>query len=154
MASIKVLKDEPRSIFQGKVVVRGADRRFLRLLHDAVVRPPPSVKRIATVRSVILSRHPTKTMVGLTRYSTVRRIIVFSKPRQTLTFYSDLLNQLSDQAAEGVIAHELSHAWLNEHVLPFQSTEREKEADALARDWGFGAELKALDAEAETVPSG
>ncbi len=153
MKRVTILKDEPPSIFQGKVIVRGASRKFLSLLRDAIVRPPPRVSRITSVRSIVLSRHPTKTMVGLTRYSTVRRIIVFSRPRQTITFYSDLMDQLSDSAAEGVIAHELAHAWLNEHLEPIQSSERETEADNLAREWGFGPELDALDNEAETVPS-
>ncbi len=106
---------------------------------------------MTSVRTITLSRHPTKTLVGLTRYSTVRHIVVFSKPRQTITFYSELMDQLSDQAAGGVIAHELAHAWLNEHVVPAESQEREQEADSLARKWGFGPELDALDKETETV---
>ncbi len=153
MAGVRTVGNEPTGIFQGKVTVRGGDRRFLRLLRDAMKRPPPSVKRVSSVRSIVLSKHPTKVTVGLTRYSTVRHIIVFSKPKQTITFYSDLLDQLSDSAAEGVIAHELAHAWLNEHVAPVQSAEREKEADDLAKEWGFSPELNALDDEAETVPS-
>lgn len=92
-------------------------------------------------------------MVGLTRYSNTRYLIVFSRPRQTITFYSDLFGALSDPAATAVVAHELAHAWLNEHVRPEQSLEREREADELARKWGFGPELEALDREAETVPS-
>ena len=89
--------------------------------------------------------------MGMTRYSDVKFFVVFSRPRQTITFYSDLLDGLSDMAAEAVIAHELAHAWLNEHVKPEESQSREKEADELARDWGFGPELDALDHEAETV---
>ena len=80
-------------------------------------------------------------------------LMVLSRPRQTITFYTDLLNALSDNAAEAVIAHELAHAWLNEHVRPEESKEREAEADRLARQWGFGPELDALDSEAETVQS-
>lgn len=120
---------------------------------EAVKRPPASVPKISSVTSVILSNHPTKTTVGLTRYSRVRFLVIFSRPRQTITFYSDLLDALSDQAAEAVMAHELAHAWLNEHVLPEESARREKQADRLARKWGFGSELEALDREAETVPS-
>ena len=81
----------------------------------------------------------------------MRYFLVLSRPRQTITFYSSLLNALSDPAATGVIAHELAHAWLNEHVRPEESRTREREADDLAREWGFGPELDALDAEAETV---
>jgi hypothetical protein len=50
-----------------------------------------------------------------------------------------------------VIAHELAHSWLNEHVSPGQSLKRESEADALARRWGFGHELNELDNETETI---
>lgn len=92
-------------------------------------------------------------MVGLTRYSRVRFFLVLSRPQQTITFYSFLLDALSDEAAVGVMVHELAHAWLNEHVRPEESRAREREADALARDWGFGPELEALDREAETVQS-
>jgi Zn-dependent protease with chaperone function len=91
-------------------------------------------------------------MVGLTRYSRVR-IFFLSRPRQTITFYSTLLDALSDPAALAVIAHELAHAWLNEHVKPEESRAREHQADNLAREWGFGPELDALDKEAETVLS-
>lgn len=127
--------------------------RFRRLFTEANAKPPNSVPRITTVRSVTLSRRPTKTTVGLTRYSRVKYFLVFSRPRQTITFYSELLDALSDPAATAVIAHELAHAWLNEHVRPEESGQREREADALARDWGFGPELRALDREAVTVHS-
>lgn len=90
-------------------------------------------------------------MVGLTRYSRVRYFLVLSRPQQTITFYSYLLSALSDPAAVAVMAHELAHAWLNEHEKPEESRQREREADALAREWGFGPELEALDREAETV---
>ncbi len=66
---------------------------------------------------------------------------------QTITFYSELLDQLSDDAAKGVVVHELAHAWLNEHVSPQSSRRREAEADELARSWGYGRFLDALDAE-------
>ena len=100
---------------------------------------------------MVLSGHPTRTTVGLTRYHDVKYLLVFSRPEQRITFYSDLLDALSEKAAEGVVAHELAHAWLNEHVRPEESPERETEADRLAREWGFGPELDALDREAETV---
>jgi len=129
------------------------DPRFRRLFSEANTRPPSVVPRITTVSSVTLSRRPTKTTVGLTRYSRVRYFLVLSRPRQTITFYSSLFDALSDPAATAVIAHELAHAWLNEHVRPEESREREREADALARDWGFGPELGALDQEAVTVHS-
>jgi hypothetical protein len=142
-----------RGILDGEVSFKAKDKRFIRIFRDAVSRPPKSVPKISTVRTVSLSNHPTKTTVGLTRYSKVRFLVIFSRPRQTITFYSDLLNGLSDRAAEAVVAHELAHAWLNEHVAPEESAKREKEADRIARRWGFGAELSALDKEAETVLS-
>ena len=138
-------------ILEGSFTLDARDKRFRRLFREAIRRPPPSVPRITTVRSVSISQRPTKTTVGLTRYSRVRFFLVFSRPQQTMTFYSSLLNALSDSAAMAVIAHELAHAWLNEHVKPEESKEREREADSLARDWGFGPELDALDREAETV---
>ena len=98
-----------------------------------------------------LSGLPTRTTVGLTRYSDVSYLSAASHPQQRITFYSDLFDALSDEAAEGEVAHELAHAWLNEHVGPEDSSEREAEADRLAREWGFGPELDALDEEAETV---
>jgi Zn-dependent protease with chaperone function len=122
-------------------------------LAEAIRRPPNSVPPITTLRSVSLSRRPTRMMVGLTRYSRVRYFLVLSRPQQSMTFYSSLLEALSDRAAVAVIAHELAHAWLNEHVKPEESRKRESEADALAREWGFGPELDALDREAETVHS-
>lgn len=103
------------------------------------------------MRSVTLSRRPTKTTVGLTKYSRVRYFLVLSRPQQTITIYAALFNALSDPAAMAVIAHELAHAWLNEHVRPEESKGREAEADDLAMEWGFGPELRALDREAETV---
>ncbi|HMD79220.1 MAG TPA: M48 family metalloprotease [Nitrososphaerales archaeon] len=138
-------------LLEGEVKVSATDPRFLRILRDALSRPPPSVPRVTTVRSVNLSSRPTKRTVGLTRYFDVRYLMVLSRPVQTITFYSELLDALSDKAAEGVIAHELAHAWLNEHVRPEESAEREAEADKLAREWGFAPELDALDQEAETV---
>ena len=54
---------------------------------------------------------------------------------QTIIFYSELLDQLSDEAATGVIVHELAHAWLNEHLSPLSSIRSETEADDLARSW-------------------
>lgn len=137
-------------VLKGSFTLRSRDRRFRKIFVDAANRPPPSIPPITTVRSVTLSGRPTNTMVGLTRYSRVRYFLL-SRPRQTITFYSHLLEGLTDPAATAVIAHELAHAWLNEHVEPEESKRREEEADALARDWGFTSELEALDREAETV---
>lgn len=138
-------------ILTGNYALSAKANRFRRLFREAVRRPPESIPRITSVRSVVLSNRPTKTTVGLTRYSDLKFHMVFSRPKQTITFYSSLFDALSDRAALAVIAHELAHAWLNEHVIPEQSHRRELEADLVAREWGFGAELDALDKEAETV---
>jgi len=140
-------------IVAGRYTLASHDRRFNRLFIAANARAPGGVPPITTVRTVSLSRRPTSTTVGLTRYSRVRHFLVLSAPRQTITFYSSLLDELSDLAATAVIAHELAHAWLNEHVRPEESRKREREADDLARAWGFGPELDALDREADTVHS-
>jgi Zn-dependent protease with chaperone function len=142
----------PRSILSGDFVLKSRDRRFRRLFAEAAMRPPPDVPPIKTVRLVQLSKRPTKTTVGLTRYSRVR-FFLLTHPRQTITFYFSLFDALSERAAVAVIAHELAHAWLNEHERPEESRNREMEADDLARKWGFGPELDALDREAETVNS-
>ncbi len=142
--------DGSRWILDGDFVLKSRDQRFSRLFAEAASRPPSDVPRIKTVRLVRLSRRPTKTMVGLTRYSRVR-FFLLAHPRQTITFYSYLFDALSERAAVAVIAHELAHAWLNEHERPEESRKREIEADDLARRWGFGPELDALDREAETV---
>ncbi len=137
-------------IIQGKFILHSRDKRFGRLLREAATRPPLGLPPITTIRLVALSNRRTKTTVGLTKYSRVR-FFFLSHPRQTITFYSSLMNALSAPAATAVIAHELAHAWLNEHVRPEESRRREEEADSLAREWGFGDELDALDREAETV---
>jgi hypothetical protein len=146
-------KHEPvrSGIIAGHYVLTAKENRFRRLFREAVRRPPESIPKITSVRSVVLSNRPTKITVGLTRYSDLKFHIVLSRPKQTITFYSSLFDALSDRAALAVIAHELAHAWLNEHVRPEQSRNRELEADSIAREWGFGAELDALDREADTV---
>lgn len=145
--------DNGSGIIAGPFTLRSKDRTFRRLFAEATKRPPVGTPKITTVRSALLSRRPTKTMVGLTKYSRVRYLF-FSRPRQSITFFLPLLSALSEPAVMAVIAHELAHAWLNEHVKPEESSEREHEADALAREWGFGPELDALDKEAETVNAG
>jgi hypothetical protein len=71
--------------------------------------------------------------------------------RHVVTFYSGLLDKLSNDSVQAVMAHELAHAWLNEHVGPEASREREEDADLLAEMWGFGPHLKVLAEETEPV---
>ncbi len=96
-------------------------------------------------------------MVGLTTFS-----VTGSAPSKswdgesglhTLTFYTDLMSQLSDKAVTAVMAHELAHAWLNEHVCPEASKLREEDADMLVEMWGLGSELEALALETDPIDS-
>ncbi|MDA4117641.1 MAG: hypothetical protein OK455_04780 [Thaumarchaeota archaeon] len=110
--------------------------------------PIRTVKRIQSRK-----RGGMRGLVGLTTYSVGpeegkgRGRGRKSAGTQKLTFYSELLDKLSNPAAMGVIAHELAHSWLNEHVGPEASSKREREADELARRWGYGEYLDALQAE-------
>jgi hypothetical protein len=119
------------------------DERFERLFSNVLSRIPPDVSPVTSVRRVSLrevGRLPG--LVGLTRWS---------GGRQTITFYSLLLGALSDEAYSAIIAHELAHAWLNEHEKPEESATREREADDLAGRWGFGEELSELAKEADSI---
>jgi hypothetical protein len=69
----------------------------------------------------------------------------------TITFYTGLMSRLSDDSIVAVMAHELAHAWLNEHIGPEASKQREDDADILAEMWGFAPELAALAAETEPL---
>lgn len=132
----------------GPFELNSADGRFTRLFLEATSRPPIGTTAITTIRSVSLERVDSETVVGLTSYAPGE---LGTPSVQTMRFYSRLMDELSDRAATGVMAHELAHAWLNEHAGPRASKSRELEADSLARDWGFGPELDALDGEADTV---
>lgn len=94
-------------------------------------------------------------LVGLTTYCCVTAGGDPKHPQrpatQRITFYSELLDEISDESAIGVIAHELAHAWLNEHTFPEDSKKRELEADDLARGWSYGGYLDALAAETDTL---
>jgi len=127
------------------------DPAFLTLFSQTVSRIPPEVPHLRTVSAVRLRRKGSLTgVVGLV-WCGVRLGRQSSGVHQTITFYTDLLYGLSDDAKVAVIAHELAHAWLNEHERPEQSKRREKQADDLAREWGFGEELAQLDKETEPV---
>jgi len=69
----------------------------------------------------------------------------------TITFYTNLMDKLTDKAVIAVMAHELAHAWLNEHLRPEASRTREDDADMLAEMWGFEEELAALAEQTEPV---
>ena len=134
-----------------------ANERLEDLLSEALARIPKGIQPIKSVQSVrSRARGPSAGFVGLTTYSLADRYGQRSSSpgggaKQTITFYRELLDLLSDRATVAVIVHELAHAWLNEHVSPEESKERERETDELVARWGFSEELGALDSEAESM---
>jgi hypothetical protein len=135
-----------------------SDQRFLSLFSEALARVPKGVLPVRSVRKVRLRKRGTKAaFAGLTTYAPADQRAGRGSPssgeneRQTITFYTDVLDQLSDEASIAVMAHELAHAWLNEHVTPEESKRRERETDELASRWGFSRELGVLDHEAESL---
>jgi hypothetical protein len=140
----------------GRAENRVEARRLRALIGDVLASFPKDVPPFRSVSEVRTRKRATRGTVGLTTYRnaepgpvSVRNVADHGS--QTITFYSELLDRLSDDAAKGVIVHELAHAWLNEHVSPQASRRREAEADGLARSWGYGRYLVALDAEATSV---
>jgi hypothetical protein len=138
----------------GRAEYHSSSRRLLALIGEALSSFPSEVQPIRSVVEVRMRKRAIQGTVGLTTYRGAgpgplggRRTAEHGT--QKITFYSELLDQLSDEAALGVIVHELAHAWLNEHVSPQSSRLREAEADELARVWGYGKYLDALDAEAD-----
>jgi len=121
-------------------------------MEEALSSFPAEVPTLRSVVEVRMRKRATQGTVGLTTYRSADPVLMrgretADRSTQKITFYSELLDQLSDDAAKGVVVHELAHAWLNEHVSPQSSRRREAEADALARSWGYGRYLDALDAE-------
>ncbi|MGA2198381.1 MAG: hypothetical protein ABSG45_00415 [Nitrososphaerales archaeon] len=142
--------------FLGSAKIATSDRRFLGLLRNALAKIPPDATPLCTLRQVSLKRRgELPGLVGLTRWGQLSHEEGGKAGRataagsQTITFYTELLSQLSESASVGVMVHELAHAWLNEHLLPEDSAAREGEADELARKWGFEKELAALEQETE-----
>ena len=146
----------PENALIPRAEIRVNDIRYANLLRSALARIPKDVLPIRTVARVNLSKRSTnREFAGLTKYrypvkeQNQEHAGRFDVGRQTITLYTELLDQLSDGAALAVVAHELAHAWLNEHKVPEESESREKEADDLARRWGFGRELAALNREVD-----
>ena len=119
---------------------------------------PPDGLDISSLESIQLSDlSPTETLAALTTHSSFDVTIRNDegnewdeiRSRQKITFYLDILNNLSDLAVKAIIAHEIAHAWLNEHVKPESSQHREKDSDDLARKWGFNEELLELENETD-----
>jgi hypothetical protein len=134
-----------------------SDEKYLKLLKSCVSRIPKSGRPINTLTKVKLrKRGSMEGLVGLTKFT-----LQDYKAREgdspqavgnhVVTFYAELMRELSDKAAMAVMAHELAHAWLNEHVRPEASKQREADADMLAEMWGFDKELAALATETEPL---
>ena len=146
----------PEDAFLPRAEVRVNDIRYAKLLSSALARIPQDAPPLRTVTRVNLRKGSSnRELAGLTRYrypvgeSKQGNAGLPDRGTQTVTFYTELLDQLSDEAALAVMAHELAHAWLNEHEVPEESEPREREADDLARRWGFGQELEALSREVQ-----
>lgn len=134
-----------------------ADSWYRNLFLSTVSCIPNSGLPIKSVSRVKLRRRGTlRGLVGLTTFSVEGYQMspkgeYRPKGRHEITFYSALLDRLSEDAVVAVMAHELAHAWLNEHVGPEASKQRERDADMLAEMWGFEREIQALERETEPV---
>jgi hypothetical protein len=142
--------------FIPKVSVNIDNPRYGLLLQQCVSRIPKTGRPILLETRIRLrQRGSLPGVVGLTTFLVEGYSSRGSKKgsvgQHTVTFYSQLLNQLSDKAVLAVMAHELAHAWLNEHVRPEASKRREEDADLLAEMWGFEPELLALADETEPL---
>lgn len=134
------------------------DNRIKNLILQTLDNMPPEGLDISSLESIQLSDlSPTETLAALTTHSSFDVTIRNDegnewdeiRSRQKITFYLDILNNLSDLAVKAIIAHEIAHAWLNEHVKPESSQQREKDSDDLARKWGFNEELLELENETD-----
>ena len=136
--------------------IRVMNPRYRSLILECLERIPKSGHRIY-LRAEIRTRRRGSLpgVVGLTTYSVdgyaPNGVATEEAGFHTITFYTGLMDQLSDRAATAVMAHELAHAWLNEHLRPEASKTREDDADMLAEMWGFEAELAALARETEPL---
>ena len=130
--------------------------RYKVLLHECLGRIPKSGHPVRLLTEIRLRRRGSLPgVVGLTTFCVngyaPNGVAREDSGAHTITFYTGLMDQLSDRAVVAVMAHELAHAWLNEHLRPEASKAREDDADMLAEMWGFELELKALEAETEPI---
>lgn len=144
--------------FVPAATVKVANPRYRALLLDCISRISPNGAPLKFPTEIRLRRRgDLPGIVGLTTFSldgyAPKGVGVASQGQHTITFYTDLLNRLSRRAVIAIMAHELAHAWLNEHIRPEASKAREEDADMLAEMWGFGPELEALAAETEPLDS-
>ena len=136
--------------------VRMGNPRYVALLHECLDRIPDSGLQVRLRAEVRLRRRGTLPgVVGLTTFYVdgyaPNGVAKEESGRHTITFYTNLMDRLTDRAVVAVMAHELAHAWLNEHLRPEASKTREDDADMLAEMWGFEAELAALAEQTEPL---
>jgi hypothetical protein len=126
------------------------DDRLRSLVIETIEKLPSGALQVASLRRIVVrDQSPDGMTAGLTRYRDDLTDKGYVNQRQEIFLYKDILDQLSDDAVKAIVAHEFAHAWLNEHVYPVQSNERENEADNLAFNWGFHREIAALQSETE-----
>jgi hypothetical protein len=130
--------------------------RYRNLFMECLERVPKSGHRIHLQTEIrTRKRGYLPGVVGLTTFCVggyaPNGVAEESSGSHTITFYTNLLDQLTDRAVMAVMAHELAHAWLNEHLRPEASRVREDDADMLAEMWGFESELAALAEETEPL---
>ena len=136
--------------------VRVGNPRYVTLLHECLHRIPTSGHPVRLRTEIRLRRRGSLPgVVGLTTFYVdgyaPNGVAKEESGAHTITFYTNLMDKLTDRAVVAVMAHELAHAWLNEHLRPEASGTREDDADMLAEMWGFEEELAALAEQTEPV---
>ena len=147
-----------RSAFLTNGYFRVRNPRYMALLHECLHRIPRSGRPVRFRTEIRLRKRGTLPgVVGLTTFFVEgyapNGIAREESGAHTITFYTNLMDKLTDRAVVAVMAHELAHAWLNEHLRPEASEAREDDADLLADMWGFEEELAALAEQTEPVHS-
>ena len=146
------------STFLVNGTVRMHNPRYMVLLHECLHRIPTSGRPVRLRTEIRLKKRGTLPgVVGLTTFYVEgyapNGVAKEESGAHTITFYTNLMDKLTDRAVVAVMAHELAHAWLNEHLRPEASEAREDDADMLAEMWGFEGELAALAEQTEPVSS-
>jgi hypothetical protein len=136
--------------------IRVQNPRYLTLLEECLGRIPNSGRPVRLRTEIRLRRRGTLPgVVGLTTFSlesyAPNGVAREESGCHTITFYTNLMDKLTDRAVVAVMAHELAHAWLNEHLRPEASKTREDDADMLAEMWGFDEELATLAEQTEPL---
>ena len=144
--------------FLANGTLRVRNPRYMALLHECLHRIPNSGRPVRLRTEIRLRKRGTLPgVVGLTTFFVEgyapNGIAREESGTHTITFYTNLMDKLTDRAVVAVMAHELAHAWLNEHLRPEASEAREDDADMLAEMWGFDEELAALAEQTEPVYS-